>query len=295
MRVLIAIDGSPGAHAAAELARAMAWPAQTTVRLLSVMDPGAWIPPGPGVPGRGGLKDERDVRAYLEGQQLLIVDEFAGTTTRLEADIVRGRPGDAILDEATRFGADAVVAGSRGHGKLAALLLGSVSAELVDRAPCPALIARGTSLNRVVLAIDGSSSSRAAVRLTASWPAFEGVPIAVTAVTEVMRPWEALTASATGSGEADDGGARHTASAEARSLAAETVDELRRAGRSAEPEVRRGQAAAQIIAAARKRRADMIVIGCRGRSAASRIRLGSVARDVLLASRASILAVRHSD
>jgi nucleotide-binding universal stress UspA family protein len=56
--------------------------------------------------------------------------------------------------------------------------------------------------------------------------------------------------------------------------------------------VRRGDPAAEIIALAEQRRADLVVLGSRGRSAIAEIVLGSVARNVLAGSAASVLVVR---
>jgi nucleotide-binding universal stress UspA family protein len=56
--------------------------------------------------------------------------------------------------------------------------------------------------------------------------------------------------------------------------------------------VRHGQAAAEIIAVADEADADLVVLGCRGRSSLGSVLLGSVARDVVLASSASVLTVR---
>lgn len=52
---------------------------------------------------------------------------------------VEGRPAEALIREAERRGADLLACGTRGHGELAALLLGSVAHELLQLAPCPVL------------------------------------------------------------------------------------------------------------------------------------------------------------
>lgn len=159
-------------------------------------------------------------------------------------------------------------AGCRRRLRPATLLLGSVSAEVVDRAPCPVLVARRTSVGRAVLAVDGSPSARAAAHLVASWPAFDGVPIRVVAVAEAVRPWfVAVTPAflapqrqAISTGVADP-------AVEASEVAAEVVAGLREAGREVAADVRRGRAAEEVIAAASESDAGMVVLGCRGRNA----------------------------
>jgi nucleotide-binding universal stress UspA family protein len=67
---------------------------------------------------------------------------------------------------------------------------------------------------------------------------------------------------------------------------------LRDAGRTADAGMRVGDAAAEVIAAAAERGADLIVLGSRGRTGVTRLLLGSVARNVLSGSGASVLVVR---
>jgi nucleotide-binding universal stress UspA family protein len=95
------------------------------------------------------------------------VHEARGRLTRpglnVEAIVLRGRPATAIVDQARGMQADLVVVGSRGHGMIESMLLGSVSAEVIDHASAPVLVARGRRIERVVLGWDGSScASRAA-------------------------------------------------------------------------------------------------------------------------------------
>jgi nucleotide-binding universal stress UspA family protein len=55
--------------------------------------------------------------------------------------------------------------------------------------------------------------------------------------------------------------------------------------------MREGDAAAEAIAVAEERGADLIVLGSRGRTGLTRLVLGSVARNVLSGSTASVLVV----
>ena len=293
MRVVIAIDGSDGSRDAARLVGGMAWPSDTQIDLVSVVDPGAWIAPAPGVPGTGGLLDEREITAYLQGHQTALADLFSDRP--VETRILRGRPSDAIVDEAARVGADVIVMGSRGHGTIATLLLGSVSAGVVDRAACPVLVARRTTLSRVVVAVDGSSACDGAVGVVASWPAFAKVPIVVVGVAEAVRPWTlgvapAFQVHAHETYAADS----ENAMREAQEVVEKAAAILHSAHRATDSEVRSGEVAAEVIAGAAGRSADLIVLGTRGRTGLTGILLGSVARNVLLGTDASVLVARAS-
>ncbi len=58
----------------------------------------------------------------------------------VEVEVTRDRPAHALLERSRR--AQLVVVGSRGHGKLVGLVLGSVSNALVHGAGCPVVVAR---------------------------------------------------------------------------------------------------------------------------------------------------------
>ena len=53
-----------------------------------------------------------------------------------------GKAAKAIVDEASRFGADLIVMGSRGLSDFQALLVGSVAHKVLHYAHCPVLIVR---------------------------------------------------------------------------------------------------------------------------------------------------------
>lgn len=55
---------------------------------------------------------------------------------------VTGYPSDAVCDEARAGGYDVIVLGSEGHGAVSSVLLGSVSAKVLHRAPCSVLVIR---------------------------------------------------------------------------------------------------------------------------------------------------------
>jgi nucleotide-binding universal stress UspA family protein len=75
----------------------------------------------------GVLRSTADVIARHEGVEV-------------EVRVATGRPADALARESLR--ADLVVVGSRGRGAFAGMLLGSVSAEVLQRARCPVAVIR---------------------------------------------------------------------------------------------------------------------------------------------------------
>jgi nucleotide-binding universal stress UspA family protein len=67
-----------------------------------------------------------------------VVADDAGVEVRPLA--VEGPPATALIEAAR--GADLLVVGSRGHGGFTGLLVGSVSMQAVQHAPCPVVICR---------------------------------------------------------------------------------------------------------------------------------------------------------
>lgn len=298
MRVLIAYDGSPGAAEAVALAQGIAWPEATNLRVVYVIEPVAAPISGPWDRG-ASLAPELDaaISAHARDTVREAVERLASAGRSVDGFEVRGRAGSAIVAQALEFQADLVIVGSRGHGTIASLLLGSTSSEIVDHASCPVLVARAATLSRVVFATDDSPSARAAEAILGQWPIFSGLPIDVVSVVELIRPWTTGIAP-TMYGQALDAYAMDLRNAreELESIANAAAGRLRsghdRAARDVRAEVREGDPAGEVITFAEERGADLIVLGSRGRTGFTRLLLGSVARNVLSGSTASVLVVR---
>ena len=296
MRVLLAVDGSPGAAVATDLVASLDWPHGTQLRVVSALADqaqvfaSAWAPAAPAELQR--LEDE--LLAVQESQVAAAVAAVARPGVVVEGRVVRGRAATAIVDEAAEFVADLVVIGSRGHGAFENALVGSVSAEVVDHAPCPVLVARRGHVHRVMLADDGSPDAGRARGLVRDWPILRDQPVCVVSVATVPVPWEPAVAPMAGSFAADS---YTIALSESRRAHAEVAhrahDELAVEGRPVEYSVRVGSPAGELVAAAVEWDADLVVIGSHGRTGLRRVLLGSVARSVLLHAPCSVLVVRH--
>jgi nucleotide-binding universal stress UspA family protein len=295
MRALLAYDASAGAEDAVALVSSMRWPAGSSVRVVAIIEPSAALVPSVPLTPAGLVTSpeiETQIRVQLESDVDGAVQRLKAANLAAEGVVLHGRPGTVIVDEARGFSADVVVAGSRGHGPIATLVLGSVSAELVDHAPCPVLVARRPSADRALLASDGSAFASHAEAIVAEWPMFEGVEIRVLSVAEVVRPWHtglapSMYRQVVEVYASDLAKARTEQDAVARAA----VDRLTTAGRTADAKLRVGDAAAEIIDEASSWGADLIVLGSRGLTGLSRIVLGSVARNVLQGTDSSVLIV----
>jgi nucleotide-binding universal stress UspA family protein len=295
MRVLLATDGSPSAGCGVDLVAGIEWPAGTTIRVVEAIETGVAMfggPPALAMIQTDTLEEEVSevARETVENAR----ERLSRPGVEADAAVLRGRPAAEIVDAARAMQADTIVIGSRGHGTIESMLLGSVSAEVVDHATVPVLVARAPTLARVVLAWDGSSGARAAADLLRTWPIFAGSAIRVVSVASVEIPWWTgypLDGSPQLLPIYDD--AVSASRSEHDELARKMTTQLQSAGLEAEADRRDGDAAAELIAAAREWKADLIVMGTRGRTGLTRLVLGSVARNVLHHAPCSVLVVRE--
>ncbi len=296
MRVLVAYDGSAAAEECLALADSIDWPDDSTLRIAAVIEPTlllGWTSMAVGIDVPPPEVDAA-IAAYQREQVTMAARNLRSAGRSVEGVVLHGRPATVLVDDATQFGADLVMCGSRGHGTIASLLLGSVSAEVVDHAPCPVLVSRTPSISRVVFATDGSGPSAAAATILCTWPIFERLPIHVVSVADVVEPWHTGIAP-TMYRQVIEAHARDLAEArtEHTRIAEEVTARLRAAGRRADVVLRTGEAAAEVVAAVGDAAADLVVIGSRGRTGLARVVLGSVARNVLHGSTASVLVVHE--
>lgn len=295
MRVLLAYDGSAGAETARALTAHLGVPAGSEIRVCAVIGSRSEVRDAADAPIVHSHVDEPTQPAvqHAELQLEAVAGTLRTTVSTVSWRILHGHPASALVAEARDWDADLVVVGNRGLGRLQSIVLGSVSAEIVDHAPCPVLVARRPVAHRILVGVDGSTSAHRAVATLCAWPMLRGIPCGVLGVVEPIPTWPmglggplgpVVAEEATG---ADDDSARLVAAA-----VDDAVLTLRRAGFPTEGEVRHGDPAEQLIGCAAQHGCDLLVVGTRGLGMIGRLLLGSVARKVLLHSTVSVLVVR---
>ena len=299
MRVLLAMDGSEGAAVAAELVRNIRWPMGSSIDVVRVVpESGAGLAAGAwpvGMPAPSDL-EASDV-AEAEDALLVAVERLRRLGLSADHALIRGRPAEALLEWIELRGPDLVVVGTRGDSEVTQALVGSVSAALVDRSPVPVLVARRRTLERAVIAVDGSDIASEAVVAASRWPFLTGTTItALSVAPEPVMWWPDELAGGIVDRPAHDRGAAADAVLEHDTIAAAATSTLRAAGCAAQAEVRSGPPAPTIVAFAAAWGADLIIMGSHGRTGITRLLLGSVARTVLHHTSSSVLVVRrHAD
>lgn len=287
MKVLFATDGSAEDQQARHFVAAARWPAATQIELFGVIAP---VPLA--VTGELIDRNVRDFEHELDFLATSLPQRDCVVTWRYAV----GQPAEMIAARAREMEADLIIVGNRGRGPLATSVLGSVSAGVIDRAPCPVLVARRAQVERIVLADDGSVGAATAAALVDEWPIFGGAAVHIVTVVDVGRPLSASEEAPMlySAGERLYIESLDEERARARETVALRVKALKSRPRTVKTSVREGDAADQILAAAHDVAADLIVVGSRGRTGLARFFAGSVARRVLVGAKCSVLIARGS-
>jgi nucleotide-binding universal stress UspA family protein len=169
-RIVVGVDASEPAHAAASWAAKEAALTGRGLTLASAVLPAATIG-GFGIPPAFDFLDE--LRADAAEQLRVLAEQLACDDIEISVDIAT--PGGLMI-EASKS-AHMLVLGSRGTGGFAGLLLGSVGSQVAANAECPVVVWRGESraeANSIVVGIDGSKNSEAALGAAFEIASFHG-------------------------------------------------------------------------------------------------------------------------
>lgn len=143
MKILLAIDSSEYSDAAIAEVATRPWPAQSIVRVLSVVEPAT--PPAAELWYDAGGSLER-VHQQLTKRATQLTTSAAKKLERkgltIETAVREGDPRAEIVDDAGNWSADLIVLGSHGYTGIKRFLLGSVALSVVSHAPCSVEVVR---------------------------------------------------------------------------------------------------------------------------------------------------------
>ena len=139
-RILVPTDGSGQAFKAVGEAIHLAAVTEAELTLLMVVDYDSEVAAFEQVSLSGYVPAELEVAAWHFLADLMhVIPPEISAHPRVEA----GDPADVIVAVANEEESDLIVMGSRGLGTLGGLLTGSVSAAVLEAAPCPVLLCKG--------------------------------------------------------------------------------------------------------------------------------------------------------
>ena len=305
MKIVIALDRSRHALAAIQLVQQVRWPTGTTVTLLHVLEivtiSGGWQ-----------LHYHPELWKQFTAERRKVFAQAHRFLERLSAQV---RLGDARPDVLVKWGlpltgivetlkkqqADLAVVGSRGLSGVRRFLLGSVSEGVLHSAPCSVLISRGPRKRgaqpsakglRILLAVDESDHALAAAR----WLRALRLSAAEVTILHVVGPpgdgtSQLLTLTAPKFREAAQAMIRVT-----KERGRKVLERMRKLvahrGLTAHPALVEGHPAEEIIRAAQRTHADLVILGSRGMTGLKGAFLGSVSRKVARHAPCSVLVVR---
>jgi nucleotide-binding universal stress UspA family protein len=140
-KLLVAIDGSEASHRALKFAMKLAeGAAASEIHTL-------YVHPPIDVSGKVQVYvTEKHMRQMAREQSQWILDaieeRFRAETVAHTVEVLEGDPAETIAHHAEQLGCEAIVMGSRGMGRIAGLVMGSVSTKVVQLTPLPVTLVK---------------------------------------------------------------------------------------------------------------------------------------------------------
>lgn len=212
-----------------------------------------------------------------------------GLNGSVESYVCQGEPPAVLIETAQGKKADLIALGTYGRKGLKRLLMGSVTAQVILNAPCDVLVVKRPcsactgNYTSILVPFDGSEQSKKALGRAAELAKQDGSRVAVLYV--IPRYEEMVEFFRT---DAIQKSLYHEAEkviAEARKIAEEKNVPIA-------TEIRDGHAADEIVAAAGKQEADLIMMGTHGWRGVSKAIMGSTTTRVLTESTIPVLVVK---
>jgi len=295
-RIVAAVDGSEASRDAVVLAARLACEHEGHLILCHAVN---WLPPVAQLMSTGAIVDPAPMLDSLgiEGEALL--DEAAGAARGLGVDpelrMVTGEPAECLVELAGKAKCRLIVMGTHGRHGLGRLALGSTAEAVLRLGTMPVLTVRAAEsapgtrrrcFERILVGIDDSEPSDAAIRTVLDFPGEDRSELMLYSVADqaLAHGWAPRSVATI-----------DLLRVEAQRIVDGAVAFARTRDVVAEGSVVDGAAAEALIAAARERRADLLVLGSHGRRGIQRFFLGSVAAAVVRAAPLPVLVVRAAN
>jgi len=267
-RILLATDGSEFSAGATHVAIAMARQCNAELTSMSMV----LIGEIDGVSGENLARAEEEAQRVLDDVQAEAHAQNYGT----RVEIRRGmQPYKEIVRLADELRTDVIVMGRRGRRGLALRMVGEATRNTIGFADCSVLVVPRLARlweKRILVATDGSRYADLAAVFAGRLGKTGELPVSVVSI---VRP------------QADE-----PELAEGRQAVERIRTALAHDGVETEGALLEGESASGIIAAARERGADLIVVGSHGRTGLGRLLLGSVSEGVIGQAECPVLVVK---
>ncbi|MEU0878187.1 universal stress protein [Lentzea sp. NPDC005914] len=191
--IVVGVDGSPSAIHAARWAAAEAARRGTRLVIVHACEPVPVHAPQVAVSTAEFGEAVRD-----QGRRWLATAEASAEVVapqvEMSTELVTGGAAEQLIGRSAA--AELVVLGSRGLGGFTGLLVGSIAVAVSTHAQCPVVVVREAQVDRpedapIVVGVDGSAASDAALKFAFETAALRGAPVLV------VRAWRDALVDAT--------------------------------------------------------------------------------------------------
>ncbi len=307
MRILLAVDQSKDSRIVIRLLQKLNWPAGSTLILLHVTTVSEEMTAASSSRSpKKKLDDLEKLPMVVHAELQRLEKQLTSDALRVVSLVVSGVPGQEILRVIQKKKIDLVVVGSRGLSRISGLLLGSVSAWVLNDARCSALIGRPTSHKtksssslKVLLATDGSQDSWKAVEFLKEIELPAGSTVTLL---HVVKKHVYETEQCVDRGEKSQAefaklvkNLCHNRGSVGVDLLKQTRKELDSLHLMIRERMALGHEAQEILKTAKQQKVDLILMGSKGISGLRRLLMGSVAQTVSQHAPCSVLVVRSSN
>ena len=283
MKTLLTVDGSDNANEAVRLLQYVSTDGLIVLHAMNVPKP-AYPMMIPEVSAELYHDVERSMHADAERLLDRTVSLLPFHTGPVRKVIEVGSPAEVILRVAQEENIDLIVMGARGLGPIKERVFGSVSHRILTGAPCAKLIVSRPvkTMQKILLPLRSASDTKDAIRFLELNPFRQPVELSLLSVLPPIHPNWGLGALAAESLQTRERQNAHV-------FLESTAKQLKRMGYGVRTEVLIGTPTEAILEQAQGQRADLILMGSRGRQGVLRLVLGSVSHAVLHSAPCPIL------
>lgn len=299
-KVLVTYDGAPHSNAALGWALLLGSEDNAELEVIKVVEPISQAFAKLSCDFSGAIDELYTMIEKQDRKMLTDARFFCGGSSKYKVHVgmLTGNVASILLDYAKQREFDIIVSGTKGHGVLYELLVGSLTSSLVSLAKIPILVVKEQNvpakLQRILVACDGSDSSKAALELALDIG--KSADAKIMAV-KVANPVDYMKFYM---GEFEYGSAMSIKAklGEMDEAEKEILDEAKSAALLKGMEIATEllpvwNIADMIIRYAGENKVDMIVAGTIGQGLLGGLLLGSVTRDLISLSKIPVLIVKN--
>jgi nucleotide-binding universal stress UspA family protein len=278
-RILVGVDGSAVANEGVALGARLAREHDGQLILGHSVN---WLPVVSQMAASGAIIDTEPIvnDLKMEGEALLdrAIEVARGAGVEATRHSLEGEPAQRLLELAAQLQCSAIIMGTQNRGSLEQLFVGSTTEALLRASTIPVLTIRSGAtrldakrryFERIVVGIDDSEPSDAAIATVLALPAEDRDQVFFYSVAVTVDDRE-----------------------QAERIVGKAVAAADACGASAKGRVIGGNPVEAVLDAARERAADLLVLGSHGRRGLQRLFLGSVAEHVVRSAPLPVLVVR---